>query len=373
MTAANGPRFLSLAKLPAIAGLGAAVLVTAAVVATNAPSGLAASTKADFSLTASPSSASAQQGQAATYTITESKLNGFKDPVALTASNLPSGTSATFSPQTLDSKITSTVVLQVGASTLAATYSNITFTGTGGGVSHAVTVALTVTAAPQPSFALTATPASATMLPGDTAAYSVGTSSINGFSGAISFSVVGAPAGATATFSPASVPVGGSSNLQVATKNSSAAGNYSLTITGTSGTKTQSATVQLVLTGTGKQFSITAPAVVVGGPGASQPLNLSLSNPNNQALSITNVTIAVQSVSKAAGAVGPCTPADFSVTQLSGGSYPLAVPAGQTRALSTLVPNSAQWPRLAMLNSSQNQDGCKGASIALSFSGAGQG
>jgi hypothetical protein len=212
------------------------------------------------------------------------------------------------------------------------------------------------------------------VLPGDTAAFSLSTAPVNGFTGSIAFSVTGAPTGATSTFTPASVAVGGSSSLQVAVKNTTTAGAYTLTITGTSGTKQQTTSVSLIVTQTGKQFTITAPATTVPGPGAGVALNLSIVNPNNQTMQVTNLTVAITSVTKAANAPAnrPCTAADYTVVQFSG-SYPISLGAGETRSLSSLGIPSTRWPVLAMVNSSSNQDGCKGATVNLTFSGAGQG
>jgi hypothetical protein len=36
------------------------------------------------------------------------------------------------------------------------------------------------------------------------------------------------------------------------------------------------------------------------------------------------------------------------------------------------VPAS-QWPKISMLDTTANQDGCKGASLVLTYSGSGQG
>lgn len=67
----------------------------------------------------------------------------------------------------------------------------------------------------------------------------------------------------------------------------------------------------------------------------------------------------------------PCSSADFAVTQYRG-SYPLAVPTG-TSSLSGLGVAQQAWPRVGMLDSSANQDGCKGAALQLTYSGSGQG
>jgi hypothetical protein len=58
------------------------------------------------------------------------------------------------------------------------------------------------------------------------------------------------------------------------------------------------------------------PGTLVPGGGAL-PLNLTLANPNKQALSITNLTVTVQSVQRTPAAFAlnlPCSPADYSVT-----------------------------------------------------------
>jgi hypothetical protein len=371
MSTAKGSRFSHLAPLPGLSGLGGLLLLAAIVITTAASGRLQASAKADFTLSASPTSGTTQQGQAATFTLTEQKLNGFNSPVALTAGNLPSGATATFSPQTLDSKTTSTLTI---AGATQGSYSNITVTGSGGGITKSLALSLTVSAPPSSTFSVAATPSSATLLPGNTASYSVATGTSSGFTGNIAFSVAGAPAGATSTFTPAAVAVGSTSTLQVATKNNTAAGTYTLTITGTSGLKQQSTTVTLVVALTGKQFTITAPGVTVPGPGAGVGLDLSITNPNSQPMQVTNLTVALTSVTKAASAPAtrPCGVADYAVAQFSG-SYPLTIPAGATVSLSSLGVSPTSLPQLSMLNSSQNQDGCKGATLSLSFSGAGQG
>ncbi|HET7100285.1 MAG TPA: choice-of-anchor D domain-containing protein, partial [Terriglobia bacterium] len=56
---------------------------------------------ADFSLAASPASASIQAGQAANYTLTVTPLNGFDVPVSLACSGVPGGTTCLFSSSTV--------------------------------------------------------------------------------------------------------------------------------------------------------------------------------------------------------------------------------------------------------------------------------
>ena len=107
---------------------------------------------ADFSLTASPSSVSIAQGSSGTSTITVVPVNGFNSNVTLSASGLPSGVSAAFSPN--PTSTTSTLTLTVGASAAKGT-STVTITGTSGSLTHATTIQLTITGATGPIVTLT--------------------------------------------------------------------------------------------------------------------------------------------------------------------------------------------------------------------------
>ena len=107
-------------------------------------------------------------------------------------------------------------------------------------------------------FNISATPASATVTQGANASYTVSITPQSGFSGSASLSVSGLPAGATANFNPLSISPAQTSTLTVTTSGV-AAGTYTLTITGTSGTLTHSTTVTLVVNAAG-DFTITVAA-----------------------------------------------------------------------------------------------------------------
>ena len=49
----------------------------------------------------------------------------------------------------------------------------------------------------------------------------------------------------------------------------------------------------------------------------------------------------------------------------------LTLPPGRTSSLSDLSLPSGQWPQVGLLNTSVNQDGCKGATLTLDFTGSG--
>jgi hypothetical protein len=117
-------------------------------------------------------------------------------------------------------------------------------TDNGGASSPVVTRTVTVA-----DFALTATPASRTVVPGARTSYTATVTGGTGFTATVSFSITGLPAGATGAFTPTAVTGSGSSTLNVTTSSSTPAGSYPLTIKGTAGPLTHSVTVTLVVAG----------------------------------------------------------------------------------------------------------------------------
>ncbi|MHB8447149.1 MAG: hypothetical protein ACYC9P_04425 [Rudaea sp.] len=97
----------------------------------------------DFSIAASPTSLSIAQGASGTSTVTISPQNGFGGSVALSASGLPSGVTASFNP----ASTTGSSTLTLSASSTAATgTTTVTITGTSGALTHTATLSLAVTA-----------------------------------------------------------------------------------------------------------------------------------------------------------------------------------------------------------------------------------
>ena len=115
-----------------------------------------------FSLTANPASVSARDGANVTTTITIAVANGFNAAVALSATGLPTGVSAAFSPASIAApgSGTSTLTLTANSSAPVGSYA-VTVTGVGGGVTQTVSLTLAVTAGTGTGFSLTANPTSA--------------------------------------------------------------------------------------------------------------------------------------------------------------------------------------------------------------------
>jgi len=119
-------------------------------------------------------------------------------------------------------------------------------------------VARFVQVAAQSDFSLSATPSSRSVVQGGNTTYTVNVAAVGGFSGNVGLTVSGLPQGGVASFNPTSVTGTGSSTLSVGTLSSPPAGNYTLTITGTSGALVHSATVTLAVNAAVGDFSIAA-------------------------------------------------------------------------------------------------------------------
>jgi hypothetical protein len=200
---------------------------------------------------------SASTNQAPTATITEPVSNVTVNPgesvVFAGSGNDPDGSIAGYSWTFAGGNPNASSVAAPGAitySTPGVFTASLTVTDNDGRGSQAATRSVTVS-----DFSLSATPSSRTVIPGAGTAYTATIAGVNQFAGTVAMSVSGLPAGATATFAPDHVAGSGSTTLSVATSASTPIGTYQLTIRGTSGTLTRTATVTLVVNA---DFSLSA-------------------------------------------------------------------------------------------------------------------
>jgi PKD repeat protein len=168
---------------------------------------------------------------------------------------------------------------------------SLTVTDNGGLTSSAATRTITVA-----DFTLSDSPSSQSVTAGGSAAYTVTVNPGAGFSGNVALSVTsGLPAGASASFNPASVLTSGSSTMTISTSASTPPGSYTLTITGNTGVFTRTTTTTLVVTAPtvpSSDFSLSvSPASVLikrgdkttftvtitGQPGFNSPVTLTVS------------------------------------------------------------------------------------------------
>ncbi|MBR7744151.1 hypothetical protein KC207_12725 [Phycicoccus sp. BSK3Z-2] len=340
---------------------------------------LAAAPARDFTVTSQPASQTVQRGQSVTYRISLAPVSGFTGQVSLSTGKAPSGTTLSLSPARVavgPSTGTSTLTLSTTAAAAVGTQT-FTLTAASGPTKRTLDLTVVVSAPASPSLTVGATPGTVTVAPGSTATYALSVSRLGGYTGPVSLATSGPlPAGVSATVSPASIPAGTTSPVAVTlTVRTSAATPGSttpvtVTATGTAASpviRSQVAPELVVDTNqSAKAFSLAATVSGALGPGiAPRPVELAVTNPNNQPLPVTNLGVTVTGTSDPR-----CGASEFTVRQYAG-SYPVTVPARTegTRLTTLGVPPSA-LPTVAMLNRAGNQDACKGVTVSLALTGS---
>ena len=196
---------------------------------------------ASFTLSAMPATLTAAKGSIVTSSIAINAINGFESAVSLSASGLPAGVSASFTQPSATT--TSTLNLTVPSTATAGTWT-LTVTGTSGALRATTTIGLTIAAAAG-NFTIAASPASISLSPGGSGASTITVTPLSGFSGSVSFSAAGLPAGVTAAFNPASAASKTTLTLSAAANAAPASGT--ITVTGTSGTLTSKITIAVTV------------------------------------------------------------------------------------------------------------------------------
>lgn len=119
-----------------------------------------------------------------------------------------------------------------------------------------------------PGFTLGASPNAVTVIAGSTVSTSISVTAVGGFSGSVTLSSSGLPAGVTAAFAPAVIAPGATSRLTLTASSSAAAATGSVTVRGASGTLSAGATVGVTVQVPG--FALAAnPASLAFKPGES--------------------------------------------------------------------------------------------------------
>ena len=225
----------------------------------------------DFTVTANPSSVSTSVGVSGISTITVASLNGFTGAVSLAVTTNSTSLSCSLSP--------SSIVGGSGTSTLSCNGSLpggyvATVTGTNGGRTHSANVTYNVTI-PVQDFTISANPSTLTFNAGVAGNSTITVSSQNGFIGTVTLTVTTNSTNLACTLSPATI-TGGSGNSFLSCRGP-AAGNYVANVTGTSGTRSHSATVTYHI----QDFAITAnPSNVSTGVGVSGSSTISVASIN---------------------------------------------------------------------------------------------
>jgi len=185
-----------------------------------------------------------------------------------------------------------------------------------------------------PDFTSSVSPSSASTAPGGAVSYTVSVSPVNGFTGDVSLTLSGLPAGqANWSFSPSVIAGGsGSAQLTVSTAASIAAGTYPLTITATSGATVHTAAAALAVTAPPDFTLSAAPASrsVVAGAGATYTVGVASLNgfADNVSLSLTGLPSGVGTASFSPQVIAGVGSSQLTVTTsptAPGGTYPLTI------------------------------------------------
>jgi N-acetylneuraminic acid mutarotase len=251
-----------------------------------------------FTLSDSPGTLTVVQGKSGTSTVTVNDVNGFTGKVTLAASGLPSGVTAAFATNPTAG---SSVLTLTASSSAAVGSATITIRGTSGSLTATTTLALTI---PAPSFTLSDSPGTLTVVQGKSGTSTVTLNDVNGFTGKVTLAVSGLPSGVTAAF--ATNPTAGSSVLTLTASSSATVGSATITIRGTSGTLT--ATTTLALTIPAPSFTLGAsPASLTVAQGASGKPTITVSGQNGFTGSVTLTASGLPSGVTAAFATNPTT------------------------------------------------------------------
>src|SRR5256886_1539944 len=280
------------------------VLVAGLAVATGCGNDGGTGPAAEYSLSLAPAALTIVQGATGTATVTITRSN-FTGAVTLSLGGAPTGVTGSFNPAAPTGS-SATLTVSVGAAVAPGVY-NLTVAGTATAGNHSTPLTLTVSAAPD--YALSVAPTALA-----TAQATSGTATVTipraNFTGAVTLSLGGAPAGVTGAFNPAA-PTGTTSALTVSVGAAVAPGAYNLTINGT------------------------------GAPGnRSTPLTLTVSAAPDYTLSLSPTALTIVQ-----GTTGNTT-VTIARTNFTG-AVPLSLgsaPAGATGAFSPAAPTGTSSP-----------------------------
>ncbi|MEO6806559.1 MAG: aryl-sulfate sulfotransferase [Edaphobacter sp.] len=175
-------------------------------------------------------------------------VNGFTGSITVQIGPLPPGITATPMSVSLAPGTLQQVTISAASNATMGT-ANIPLTGTSGDITQSTSAALTVAApAPPPDFSLQAAPSTVTVTPGGNAqSLTLGATALNGFTGNITVQVGPLPAGVTATPATVTLTPGTLQQVLISATSTAAAGSGTISLAGTSGAITQSASAALTV------------------------------------------------------------------------------------------------------------------------------
>ncbi|HEY0555903.1 MAG TPA: Ig-like domain-containing protein, partial [Thermoanaerobaculia bacterium] len=174
---------------------------------------------------------------------------------------------------------------------------------------------------PNPDFAMSASPTSVSIAPGNFSSSTITTTISGAFANAVALSATGQPTGVTVGFSPTSIPVpgSGSSTMTITVGSSVTPGTYAITVTGTGGISNHTTTVNLTVSTTADTTppttSITAP---LNGATVSGMVNVAASAADN--VGVTKVELYIDGTLKSTVTTSPYS-FSWDTTTVANGSH----------------------------------------------------
>ncbi len=202
-----------------------------------------------ISIAPSTGNASVQQGASAAITVLVLRAGGFTGAVTVSVEGLPAGVTAPQSNETTAGGQTTVTITFTAATSAIPGKTTLTLRAKGSGVVDATTgLDLTITAAPVPTYELTATGSPVSVPQGGNGQVTVTLARSGGFAASVALTIEGAPAGLSASFNPAAT-TGTTATLTIVAAAGLASGTYTLTIRGTAaGQPDKITTVQVLVT-----------------------------------------------------------------------------------------------------------------------------
>ncbi|GGS25955.1 M28 family peptidase [Actinokineospora fastidiosa] len=203
----------------------------------------------DFGVSVEPASLDVAVGTSRSATVRTTAGSGGSERITLSATGLPSGATAAFSPSPVDTGADATLTVSASPDTATGSYP-VRVTGTnaaGKAVSADLTLTIRPDDPPPADFRIAVNPSGLTVAAGANTSTQV---LVTGNGGMIGVSASGLPSGVQATFQPTSVAVGSEAKLTFVASTSAAPGTHTVTVTGTDHTGKQvNAQVSLTVEG----------------------------------------------------------------------------------------------------------------------------
>jgi len=221
----------------------------------NAQVTVTASTAPSFSLSVTPPERTVYPGNSTIFTVTVTSINSFSQAVQLAVTGNPAGTSATLDPTAVtppaNGYAESTLNVSATSTPIFGTFT-IIVTGTSTGfATQSDNATLIVSSFVEPDFAVYVLPTTLSVIQNNSGTATIQVVSINNFDGAVDLTLQNRPTGVTFSIAnPTVAPFPGgyvNTKLTVQTSSSTALGDYTMSLRGTSGGKTHSVDLGLAV------------------------------------------------------------------------------------------------------------------------------